>query len=108
MAPLATFSQGTARSAVNVTSISTPPDLWTHLPTDSPRTASQTSDAKIAALTIAMMALLSTSHDADGPITYARYRVAWMPVPEVFRMANSHRFHATRNPISSLNPSFAH
>ena len=30
------------------------------------------------------------------------------PVSDVFRMANSHRFHATRNPASSLKPSFAH
>src|SRR5436190_23712978 len=106
--PCATFSQGTTSSAANVTSIITPPDACTHLPTDNPRIASQTSAPKIAALTSRMNHLLPVSHATPGPATYSRYCVAWMPVSDVLRIAKSHRFQATRNPTSSLNPSFAH
>ena len=52
--------------------------------------------------------LLLVSHSPRRPDDVGQVCVTCRPISDVLRIANSHRFHATRNPMSSLNPSFAH
>src|SRR2546422_1598311 len=62
----------------------------------------------VAVTGVQTCALPISIHSAPAPHAYAMFVVACNPVSDINTIAYSHKFHATRNAVRSLNPSFAH
>src|SRR5262245_53588744 len=106
--PKARLTTGNRIRARNVSDSSTPPALCTHLPTESPRLETATSTATSAQLKAVVNHLLSAIQRAPGPSAYDRLVTTVSPIPDITRMANTHRSQATMKPMNSLKPSLAH
>src|SRR5262249_11734787 len=106
--PKARLTTGSRSRARNVSDSSTPPALCTHFPTASPRVETATSVPTIAQLKAVTNHLFSAIQRAPGPSAYDRFVTTVRPIPDITRMANTHRSHATMNPMNSLKPSLAH
>ena len=66
-----------------MTSIMTPPALWTHLPIDSPTVEVTTIRARITAAASATNQPLFVIHAALGPSAYDRYVAHVRPISDV-------------------------
>src|SRR5262245_58493223 len=106
--PKARLTTGSRIRARNVSDSSTPPALCTHFPTPRPRVETATSVPTSAQLKAVTNHLFSAIQRAPGPSAYDRFVTTVSPIPDITRMANTHRFHATMKPMNSLKPSLAH
>src|SRR5439155_8344259 len=99
---------GSAMRPPSTESIPHPPILCTHLPSESPRTATHPRPRTIVQLTSDTHHLLCGIQVALSPIAYEMLVVTNIPPSAMTMIDSNHKFHATMKPANSLKPSLAH